>query len=188
MSQTGKTETSVRSVNVFRIDSCLLEHWPLNLLIFFLFSFQTKEALFTILQDLRPEDHFNIIGFSNRIKVWQQDRLVPVTPNNIRDAKKYIHNMSPTGGRNEINIVIQNSVPLQNVVVKKNNISVFIHGTREPLPYLHSGLGDRRIRVLYQLYDGQLSPELVIRSDRLLKNKLGPFSQMWKGESSHLRK
>lgn len=119
MSQTGKTETSVRSVNVFRIDSCLLEHWPLNLLIFFLFSFQTKEALFTILQDLRPEDHFNIIGFSNRIKVWQQDRLVPVTPNNIRDAKKYIHNMSPTGGRNEINIAIQNSVPLQNVVVKK---------------------------------------------------------------------
>lgn len=63
-----------------------------------LFSLQTKDALFTILQDLRPEDHFNIIGFSSRIKVWQQDQLVPVTPNNIRDAKIYIHNMTPTGG------------------------------------------------------------------------------------------
>uniref|UniRef100_A0A2R9CGS7 Inter-alpha-trypsin inhibitor heavy chain 5 n=1 Tax=Pan paniscus TaxID=9597 RepID=A0A2R9CGS7_PANPA len=29
---------------------------------------QTKDALFTILHDLRPQDHFSIIGFSNRIK------------------------------------------------------------------------------------------------------------------------
>nr|Q5RER0.1 RecName: Full=Inter-alpha-trypsin inhibitor heavy chain H5; Short=ITI heavy chain H5; Short=ITI-HC5; Short=Inter-alpha-inhibitor heavy chain 5; Flags: Precursor [Pongo abelii]CAH89747.1 hypothetical protein [Pongo abelii] len=32
---------------------------------------QTKDALFTILHDLRPQDHFSIIGFSNRIKVWK---------------------------------------------------------------------------------------------------------------------
>ncbi|TNM91544.1 hypothetical protein fugu_019924 [Takifugu bimaculatus] len=43
---------------------------------------QTKEALFTILGDLRPGDHFNFISFSNRVKVWQPGRLVPVTPNN----------------------------------------------------------------------------------------------------------
>lgn len=82
---------------------------------------QTKEALFTILQDLRPEDHFNIIGFSNRIKVWQQDRLVPVTPNNIRDAKKYIHNMSPTGGTN-INSALQTGAKLLNDYIAQNNI------------------------------------------------------------------
>ncbi|OXB64337.1 hypothetical protein ASZ78_004970 [Callipepla squamata] len=82
---------------------------------------QTKEALFTILQDLRPEDHFNIIGFSNRIKVWQQDRLVPVTPNNIRDAKKYIHNMSPTGGTN-INSALQTGAKLLNDYTAQNNI------------------------------------------------------------------
>ncbi|NWU26771.1 ITIH5 inhibitor, partial [Dyaphorophyia castanea] len=82
---------------------------------------QTKEALFTILQDLRPEDHFNIIGFSNRIKVWQQDRLVPVTPNNIRDAKKYIHNMSPTGGTN-INGALQTGAKLLNDYIAQNNI------------------------------------------------------------------
>lgn len=61
---------------------------------------QTKDALFTILRDLRPGDHFNFISFSNRIKVWQPGRLVPVTPLNIRDAKKFIYMLMPTGGTN----------------------------------------------------------------------------------------
>ncbi|XP_034983885.2 inter-alpha-trypsin inhibitor heavy chain H5 [Zootoca vivipara] len=82
---------------------------------------QTKDALFTILQDLRPEDHFNIIGFSNRIKVWQQDQLVPVTLNNIRDAKIYIHNMSPTGGTN-INGALQISTQILNDYITQNDI------------------------------------------------------------------
>uniref|UniRef100_A0A8C3PAG5 Inter-alpha-trypsin inhibitor heavy chain 5 n=1 Tax=Chrysemys picta bellii TaxID=8478 RepID=A0A8C3PAG5_CHRPI len=82
---------------------------------------QTKDALFTILKDLRPEDHFNVIGFANRIKVWQQDRLVPVTPNNIRDAKKYIHNISPTGGTN-INEAVQTSAKLLNNYIAQNDI------------------------------------------------------------------
>lgn len=60
---------------------------------------QTKEALFTILNDLRPSDHFNFISFSNRVKEWK-DRLVPVTPLNVRDAKKFIYTLSPTGGTN----------------------------------------------------------------------------------------
>lgn len=59
---------------------------------------QTKDALFTILHDLRPQDRFSIIGFSNRIKVWK-DHLVAVTPDSIRDGKVYIHHMSPTGGK-----------------------------------------------------------------------------------------
>lgn len=61
---------------------------------------QTRDALTTILLDLRPQDHFSIIGFSNRIKVWK-DHLVPVTPNNIIDGKFYIHLMSPSGGKND---------------------------------------------------------------------------------------
>ncbi|XP_059361462.1 inter-alpha-trypsin inhibitor heavy chain H5-like [Carassius carassius] len=61
---------------------------------------QTKEALFTILRELRPNDHFNFVTFSNRIRVWQPGKLVPVTPNNIRDAKKFIYMISPTGGTN----------------------------------------------------------------------------------------
>ncbi|KAM4614769.1 inter-alpha-trypsin inhibitor heavy chain H5 [Polymixia lowei] len=61
---------------------------------------QTKDALFTILKDLRPGDSFNFISFSSKIKVWQPNRLVPVTPLNVRDAKKFIYMLSPTGGTN----------------------------------------------------------------------------------------
>lgn len=67
---------------------------------------QTKEALFTILGDLRPGDHFNFISFSNRVKVWQPGRLVPVTPNNVRDAKKFIF-MLPTSGGETLATVLQ---------------------------------------------------------------------------------
>ncbi|XP_056132016.1 inter-alpha-trypsin inhibitor heavy chain H5 [Lampris incognitus] len=61
---------------------------------------QTKDALFTILRDLRPEDHFNFISFSSKVKVWQPSRLVPVTPLNVRDAKKFIYMLTPTGATN----------------------------------------------------------------------------------------
>ncbi|KAL6459841.1 hypothetical protein MHYP_G00316000 [Metynnis hypsauchen] len=67
---------------------------------------QTKDALFTILRDLRPSDRFNFVTFSNRIRVWQPSQLVPVTPNSVRDAKKFIYMISPTGGT-DINNAIQ---------------------------------------------------------------------------------
>ncbi|KAM9468293.1 inter-alpha-trypsin inhibitor heavy chain H5 [Clarias gariepinus] len=67
---------------------------------------QTKEALFTILGDLRPNDHFNFVSFSNRVRVWQPGKLVPVTPINVRDAKKFIYMISPTGGT-DINSALQ---------------------------------------------------------------------------------
>uniref|UniRef100_A0A3B3Z7K6 Uncharacterized protein n=1 Tax=Periophthalmus magnuspinnatus TaxID=409849 RepID=A0A3B3Z7K6_9GOBI len=66
---------------------------------------QTKDALFTILNDLRPGDHFNFISFSNKVKEWK-NRLVPVTPLNVRDAKKFIYTLAPTGGTN-INSAIE---------------------------------------------------------------------------------
>ncbi|XP_032896045.1 LOW QUALITY PROTEIN: inter-alpha-trypsin inhibitor heavy chain H5 [Amblyraja radiata] len=61
---------------------------------------QTKDALFTILNDLRPIDHFNIINFSGRVKVWKHGGLVPVTRDTLQDARKYIYLMSPSGGTN----------------------------------------------------------------------------------------
>ncbi|XP_067247205.1 inter-alpha-trypsin inhibitor heavy chain H5 [Chanodichthys erythropterus] len=92
---------------------------------------QTKEALFTILRELRPNDHFNFVTFSNRIRVWQQGKLVPVTPNNIRDAKKFIYMISPTGGT-DINGGIQTgSALLSNYLSSKeeshhNSVSLII--------------------------------------------------------------
>nr|XP_057921749.1 inter-alpha-trypsin inhibitor heavy chain H5 isoform X3 [Doryrhamphus excisus] len=61
---------------------------------------QTKDALLTILRDLRAVDRFNFISFSNKIKVWKTSHLVPVTPLNIRDAKKFIYTLVATGGTN----------------------------------------------------------------------------------------
>ncbi|XP_003473567.3 inter-alpha-trypsin inhibitor heavy chain H5 [Cavia porcellus] len=81
---------------------------------------QTRDALTTILLDLRPQDHFSIIGFSNRIKVWK-DHLVPVTPNNIIDGKFYIHLMSPSGGT-DINGALQAAIRLLNNYVSHNDI------------------------------------------------------------------
>ncbi|XP_042542148.1 inter-alpha-trypsin inhibitor heavy chain H5 [Dipodomys spectabilis] len=81
---------------------------------------QTREALVTILHDLRPQDRFNIIGFSNRIKVWK-DRLIPVTPENVRDGKLYIFHLSPTGGT-DINGALQTAIRLLNDYVTHNDI------------------------------------------------------------------
>eukprot|EP00062_Callorhinchus_milii_P021518 gi/632978339/ref/XP_007905854.1/ PREDICTED: inter-alpha-trypsin inhibitor heavy chain H5 [Callorhinchus milii] len=67
---------------------------------------QTKDALFTILNDLRPNDRFNVINFSNHVRVWRRGKLVPVTRENLREAKKYIYLMSPSGGTN-INDAVQ---------------------------------------------------------------------------------
>ncbi|KAL6032906.1 hypothetical protein STEG23_000817, partial [Scotinomys teguina] len=81
---------------------------------------RTREALVTILNDLRPQDHFNIIGFSNRIKVWK-DHLLPVTPENIRSSKLYIYHLSPTGGT-DINGALQTAIRLLNNYVAQNDI------------------------------------------------------------------
>ncbi|XP_063073375.1 inter-alpha-trypsin inhibitor heavy chain H5 isoform X2 [Engraulis encrasicolus] len=72
---------------------------------------QTKEALFTILRDLRQGDRFNFVSFSNRVRVWQPGKLVPVTPLNVRDAKKFIYMISPTGGT-DINSAMQSGASL----------------------------------------------------------------------------
>ncbi|XP_023086310.1 inter-alpha-trypsin inhibitor heavy chain H5 isoform X1 [Piliocolobus tephrosceles] len=96
---------------------------------------QTKDALFTILHDLRPQDHFSIIGFSNRIKVWK-DHLISVTPDSVRDGKVYIHHMSPTGGT-DINGALQRAIGLLNKYVAHNDI------------------GDRSVSLIIFLTDGK---------------------------------
>ncbi|GCC35020.1 inter-alpha-trypsin inhibitor heavy chain H5 [Chiloscyllium punctatum] len=84
---------------------------------------QTKDALFTILEDLRSNDHFNIINFSGRIKVWQNGKLVPVMRETVRDAKKYIYLMSPSGGTN-INDAIQTGSKLLKDYIAQQDKSV----------------------------------------------------------------
>ncbi|CAK6949950.1 inter-alpha-trypsin inhibitor heavy chain H5 [Scomber scombrus] len=91
---------------------------------------QTKDALFTILKDLRPGDNFNFISFSNKIKVWQPNGLVPVTPLNIRDAKKFIYMLVPNGGTNIDGAINTGSTLLREYLlgpdVNPNSVSLII--------------------------------------------------------------
>ncbi|KAF4079583.1 hypothetical protein AMELA_G00179670 [Ameiurus melas] len=92
---------------------------------------QTKEALFTILGDLRPNDQFNFVSFSNRVRVWQPGKLVPVTPYSVRDAKKFIYMISPTGGTDINNALQTGSTLLRDYLSQKeepnhNSVSLII--------------------------------------------------------------
>ncbi|XP_072097914.1 inter-alpha-trypsin inhibitor heavy chain H2 [Mobula birostris] len=71
---------------------------------------QTVEAMATILDDLRPQDQFTIIDFNHNIRFWSQ-YLVPATPVQITEAKKYIENIQPNGGTN-INEAILSAIQI----------------------------------------------------------------------------
>ncbi|XP_041035587.1 inter-alpha-trypsin inhibitor heavy chain H6 [Carcharodon carcharias] len=58
---------------------------------------QTKEAMNTILSDLRPDDDFNIITFSDIIEVWKVNQSIQATKQNVQKAKKYINMIVPSG-------------------------------------------------------------------------------------------
>ncbi|XP_019898569.2 inter-alpha-trypsin inhibitor heavy chain H5 isoform X2 [Esox lucius] len=105
---------------------------------------QTKEALFTILSDLRPSDRFNFVSFSSRIKVWQPKHLVSVTPLNVRDAKKFIYGLHPTGGTNIDSAMQAGSTLLSNHL---NNVPDANHNSVSLIIFLTDGrptVGERR--------------------------------------------
>ena len=58
---------------------------------------QTKQAMSTILGDLREEDHFNIITFSDKVHTWRKGRTVRATRSNIRDAKDFVKRIIAEG-------------------------------------------------------------------------------------------
>ncbi|XP_067915616.1 inter-alpha-trypsin inhibitor heavy chain H2 isoform X2 [Heterodontus francisci] len=80
---------------------------------------QTVEAMATILADLRPEDQFTIIDFNHNIRFWN-DHLVPATPNQIEEARKYIKKIQPNGGTN-INEAILSAIY---ILTEANNLGL----------------------------------------------------------------
>ncbi|XP_067861209.1 inter-alpha-trypsin inhibitor heavy chain H2 [Heptranchias perlo] len=78
---------------------------------------QTVEAMATILADLRPEDQFTIIDFNHNVRFWNE-HLVPATPIQIKDAKKYIAKIQPNGGTN-INEAILSAIY---ILTEANNL------------------------------------------------------------------
>ncbi|KAM4883136.1 inter-alpha-trypsin inhibitor heavy chain H4 [Thomomys bottae] len=60
---------------------------------------QTREALIQILNDLNPEDQFNLIAFSTKATQWKSS-LVPASAENVNKATSYAAQIQAQGGTN----------------------------------------------------------------------------------------
>ncbi|XP_030277664.1 inter-alpha-trypsin inhibitor heavy chain H6 isoform X2 [Sparus aurata] len=74
---------------------------------------QTKQAMSTILGDLREGDHFNIITFSDKVHTWRKGRTVRATRQNVRDAKDFVRRIIAEGWTN-INAALLSAAQLVN--------------------------------------------------------------------------
>ncbi|KAM4610635.1 inter-alpha-trypsin inhibitor heavy chain H6 [Polymixia lowei] len=74
---------------------------------------QTKQAMITILGDLREGDHFNIITFSDKVHTWKKGRTVRATRQNVRDAKDFVKRIIAEGWTN-INAALLSAAQLVN--------------------------------------------------------------------------
>uniref|UniRef100_A0A4W5QKJ5 Inter-alpha-trypsin inhibitor heavy chain family member 6 n=1 Tax=Hucho hucho TaxID=62062 RepID=A0A4W5QKJ5_9TELE len=74
---------------------------------------QTKQAMSTILGDLREGDYFNIITFSDKVHTWKKGRTVRATRSNIRDAKDFVKRVIAEGWTN-INAALLSAAQLVN--------------------------------------------------------------------------
>ncbi|XP_063952458.1 uncharacterized protein LOC129255898 [Lytechinus pictus] len=62
---------------------------------------QTKEAMYTILDEMNDRDHFNILPFSDYVyDDWNRGRMVDVNPYNINHAKHFIRELDIQRGTN----------------------------------------------------------------------------------------
>ncbi|XP_032066898.1 inter-alpha-trypsin inhibitor heavy chain H3-like isoform X2 [Thamnophis elegans] len=60
---------------------------------------QAKNALTKIVEDLKEEDHFNIILFESSVSKWK-DHLIQATPENVNQSKEFISQINAWGGTN----------------------------------------------------------------------------------------
>uniref|UniRef100_G1PD69 Inter-alpha-trypsin inhibitor heavy chain 4 n=1 Tax=Myotis lucifugus TaxID=59463 RepID=G1PD69_MYOLU len=81
---------------------------------------QTREALIKILEDLRPEDHFNLISFSSEATKWKPS-LVPASTQNVEEAKKYANSIQAQGGTN-INDAMMLAVLLMDIATREEQL------------------------------------------------------------------
>ncbi|XP_075691339.1 inter-alpha-trypsin inhibitor heavy chain H6 [Rhinoderma darwinii] len=58
---------------------------------------QTKSAMHVILSDLHRDDSFNIITFSDVVKVWKPGTSTQATYQNIKSAKEYVNKIEADG-------------------------------------------------------------------------------------------
>ncbi|KAM4722829.1 inter-alpha-trypsin inhibitor heavy chain H3-like [Rhinophrynus dorsalis] len=71
---------------------------------------QTREALLRILDDLHPDDYFNLIIFSSIAAPWKKS-LVRAGKVNVENAKKHVRTLQANGGTN-LNEAVLSAVSL----------------------------------------------------------------------------
>ncbi|XP_072224049.1 inter-alpha-trypsin inhibitor heavy chain H6 [Leuresthes tenuis] len=74
---------------------------------------QTKQAMNTILGDLREGDYFNIITFSDKVHTWKKGQTVRATRQNVREAKEFVRRIIAEGWTN-INAALLSAAQLVN--------------------------------------------------------------------------
>lgn len=60
---------------------------------------QTKQAMATILSELRDNDFFNIITFSDTIRIWKTGGTVKAIRSNVHDAQEFVKKITAEGCR-----------------------------------------------------------------------------------------
>ncbi|XP_023248734.1 inter-alpha-trypsin inhibitor heavy chain H6 isoform X2 [Seriola lalandi dorsalis] len=113
---------------------------------------QTKQAMSTILGDLREGDHFNIITFSDKVHTWKKGRTVRATRQNVRDAKDFVKRIIAEGWTN-INAALLSAAQLVN----------------PPTPGSSKHLSSRRVPLVIFLTDGEATIG-VTAGDTILSN------------------
>ncbi|XP_071333485.1 inter-alpha-trypsin inhibitor heavy chain H6 isoform X2 [Trachinotus anak] len=113
---------------------------------------QTKQAMNTILGDLREGDHFNIITFSDKVHTWKKGRTVRATRQNVRDAKDFVKRIIAEGWTN-INAALLSAAQLVN----------------PPSSSSSKNLSSRRVPLVIFLTDGEATIG-VTAGDTILSN------------------
>ncbi|XP_059170358.1 inter-alpha-trypsin inhibitor heavy chain H3-like isoform X2 [Physella acuta] len=85
---------------------------------------QLKTAMKKILEDLQPEDRFNIIKFSTDLTKWR-DNLVPATPEAVEKAKLFVDKMDADGLTNINKALLGGIKELQSSTDKKQVGMIF---------------------------------------------------------------
>ncbi|KAM3911741.1 inter-alpha-trypsin inhibitor heavy chain H6 [Leptodactylus fuscus] len=90
---------------------------------------QTKSAMHVILNDLHRDDSFNIITFSDVVKVWKPGASIQATYQNIKSAKEYVNKIEADGWT-DINAAILAAASIFNQTSPKMEKG----GTRQKIP------------------------------------------------------
>merc|ERR1712013_295113 len=105
---------------------------------------QLKDALFTVLDDMKPEDFFNIITFSTSVSNWTPSGItiegeptaaIPATPENKKKAISHVLDLEASGGTN-INDAMLTGLQLAQEVLQSE---VLPQGVASMLIFLSDG-------------------------------------------------